>query len=1152
MNTRLSHARAQAREERARLGGASRGLFTRLVTWLADHHEIDLVPVDKDGFLKGSRGEIVPGEGSLYYDQQLDGNADELFEVVAHEYAHLVLHHDQFSAAAPDLIRGSAFLNSGAPALSRYSPRSEQEAEASAFAAEFICPAGELFTRWRSTATISVASLASDFSATPSLIRQQLAEGLYNYVIGDAQTRKSRHVEQPATPEQERAATACHAPVLVDAGPGTGKTKTLIRRIQHLVQERNVSPANILVLTFSNEAAAELQERIQASLGNETGSRLLTLTFHGFGMVLLDMLGHHIALDVDFSIIDEICQEEMISEILGRVDCEPLLDIKQPERTAAEVVGTIAFLKDRLVGPAELRRAIERWTPDSQEQDSYERSRALLRIFEEYEKLKTERHQVDFADLIRVPYELLRDREDIRDEIRNTFRWVLIDEYQDVSRATALFLQQICGLDNPPWVVGDARQAIYRFRGAAPENMRQFEQEFPKAQTFQLSENYRSAPEIINAINRLAAWLDDPKHQGPAPVRWKPGRDIASLGKRPVLLAIANSDAAERQGVVASVQQWLSAGVPAEQIAVLARRNVDVRNLAIDLKKNGVRAVTSGLLTAEGAGGDMAAVLTVIDHQQAIPRLAYSLYRRHAPPQLLNAAVQQLLGTSADEQATITWTGPPEVQRLAAETWRVFRELSQFLHSGDGWTVLCEYLFFQTSYVRELLTLETDVESAVQLEEVLSALSLAASYRFGHPHVRPRSSRLGLAERMRDLVTESAPGLVAPRIQTGAVRVMTCHASKGLEFPCVAVAGQSLPEIPPPKPSLPPNLRRDKNEDTLQADSLLFVGLSRAERAAVVSFASSARGRPQSRFRKIPGLLDKLRVSGVVPVVDWTAAPSGGDVVSLGRIWGAEAPAELSTYSLTDGTCELRTYLEEHLRARFRGRVRALYPEFMTQVRQILRRIVRESVQGRRSLSESDAVAIAEQEWPPERQKDHPHFRIYRPRALRWARKFARAFDPRGFAGEELTEEPFEWVDSAGVKRTIKLQLIAQVRDSNGDRIAIALQVGPPAGSAPHVNWSEIKDYERLPFVLLHDRHGDLRPMLFFGEEDRLYPFKWSRNKAQETIRKRAEDAKDLFLSLSSGTFEATLDDWVCDRCRCRTICPAWMGAIPTDSTTKL
>src|ERR1051325_2704343 len=288
-------------------------------------------------------------------------------------------------------------------------------------------------------------------------------------------------------------------------------------------------------------------------------------------MVLLEKLGHHVALDVDFSILDEICQEELVSEILGRVECEPLLDIKQPERTAVEVAGTISYLKDRLVGPTELKRAIDQWRPGNDERDSYERAGALLRIFEEYEKLKTERHQVDFADLIRIPYELLRNRQDIRAEIRNTFRWVLIDEYQDVSRATALFLQQISGPDNPPWVVGDARQAIYRFRGAAPENIRQFGTDFPNAQTFHLSENYRSAPEIIAAINSLAAWLDNAQHQGPAPKRWRPGRKIDSLGKPPVVLGMANSDAAERQGVVAFVQQWLTAGIPAEQIAVLAR-----------------------------------------------------------------------------------------------------------------------------------------------------------------------------------------------------------------------------------------------------------------------------------------------------------------------------------------------------------------------------------------------------------------------------------------------------------------------------------------------------------------------------------------------------------------------------------------------------
>src|SRR5579862_1133377 len=196
MITRLSHARAQAREERTRMGGMSQDLFARLIRCLTEDHGIELVPVDKDGFLKGSRGEIVPAEKCLYYDRQLSEDTEQLFEVVAHEFAHLVLHHQQFTAAAPDLIRGSAFLNSGAPALSRYSPRSEQEAEASAFAAEFICPAGELFTRWRTEPTTSAARLAADFRATPSLIRQQLAEGLYDHVVGGAATHTSQSAQQ--------------------------------------------------------------------------------------------------------------------------------------------------------------------------------------------------------------------------------------------------------------------------------------------------------------------------------------------------------------------------------------------------------------------------------------------------------------------------------------------------------------------------------------------------------------------------------------------------------------------------------------------------------------------------------------------------------------------------------------------------------------------------------------------------------------------------------------------------------------------------------------------------------------------------------------------------------------------------------------------
>src|SRR6185503_10950198 len=133
-------------------------------------------------------------------------------------------------------------------------------------------------------------------------------------------------------------------------------------------------------LTFSNEAANELQERIRTSLGENVAARILATTFHGFGMVLLHGLGHHAGLDVDFSVLDEISQEELVADILGQVDCEALLNIKNPAQTATEVVRTINYLKDRLVRPAQLEQAINDWPLADRDDEAVERAGALLRL----------------------------------------------------------------------------------------------------------------------------------------------------------------------------------------------------------------------------------------------------------------------------------------------------------------------------------------------------------------------------------------------------------------------------------------------------------------------------------------------------------------------------------------------------------------------------------------------------------------------------------------------------------------------------------------------------------------------------------------------------------------------------------------------------
>jgi len=160
--------------------------------------------------------------------------------------------------------------------------------------------------------------------------------------------------------------------------------------------------------------------------------------------------------------------------------------------------------------------------------------------------------------------------------------------------------------------------------------------------------------------------------------------------------------------------------------------------------------------------------------------LAYALYRGSLAPEILNDAVSQLLACDREAEEEPAWIGLPETQLAAHGLWQSSSRLRRLLHSGDGWAVLCDFLFFGGGYLRELLARKDDAESSVQLEEVLSALALAANYKFAHAHVRPLTSRCGLAERLRALLTDTAPGLMAPRPVGDAVRVMTCHASKGL------------------------------------------------------------------------------------------------------------------------------------------------------------------------------------------------------------------------------------------------------------------------------------------------------------------------------------------------------------------------------------
>lgn len=396
----LTHARQRARACRDTIGASTDGLFERLRHYLSAAYEIELHSANQ-AFLQGGRAEVIPAEGCLFYDERLDDDPAAKLMVVLHEVGHLELHprlHRRCTALDP--VYGSMYLNDGAPALARYNRRAREEAEANAFATEFLCPSPEVFQQWRGSPDDTAPRIAQRLGVPISVVQAQLAEALYQMAMGDDGAAPEKSQRPLAGDESQRvAATFTNGPALVNAGPGTGKTATLVWRIAYLLEELGADPETLLVLTFSNDAAEELRQRIAAQFGAATASRMEISTFHGFGVTFLYHHGQFLGVDADAAILDETGQEELVTSLLGTVPCGRIITLYNPEETVRDIVRHIGYLKDRLYQPEHLAAALHAWHPTPDERQQYEATGEFLEVYRAYEAAKTARQRVDFADL---------------------------------------------------------------------------------------------------------------------------------------------------------------------------------------------------------------------------------------------------------------------------------------------------------------------------------------------------------------------------------------------------------------------------------------------------------------------------------------------------------------------------------------------------------------------------------------------------------------------------------------------------------------------------------------------------------------------------------------------------------------------------------
>ncbi len=281
-------------------------------------------------------------------------------------------------------------------------------------------------------------------------------------------------------PQQTQAVTAGAGPILVLAGPGSGKTRVLTQRIAYLIAKEGIRPYRIMAVTFTNKAAREMQTRVEKLLGSEATRGMLLGTFHSICARLLRQESEHLPIQSNFVIFDDDDQERMVKGILKE------LNLNDKLYRAASVHASISNAKNELIGP------------DDYPINNY-RDEVVKRVYQEYQKRLVASNAVDFDDLLVYTARLLEDQPSVREKYARRFEQILVDEFQDTNQAQYVLLKHLASAHRNIFIVADPDQSIYRWRGADYRNVQRFEQDFPEARVLMLEQNYRSRQTILDA-----------------------------------------------------------------------------------------------------------------------------------------------------------------------------------------------------------------------------------------------------------------------------------------------------------------------------------------------------------------------------------------------------------------------------------------------------------------------------------------------------------------------------------------------------------------------------------------------------------------------------------------------------------------------------
>ncbi len=638
-------------------------------------------------------------------------------------------------------------------------------------------------------------------------------------------------------PAQHDAVTTTAGPLLILAGPGSGKTRVIAHRIAHLITDASVRPYQVVAVTFTNKAARELRERVEKLLGGISGG--LTLgTFHAVCARFLRIDGEAIGVPRSFAIFDDADQVAMVKRVLAEYHLDPR------QYAPRAVLSMVSRSKSELGTPASFSRAVGNYFDE-----------VVARVWARYQQLLTENNGLDFDDILGKAVELLRECPDIRDRYRERYRHVLIDEFQDTNVAQYALAKLLAP---PPHanicVVGDPDQSIYSWRSADIRNILNFEHDYPRAKVIKLEQNYRSTQTILDGAQRIIAANKQRKEKN----LWtEKGRGD------PIVVYEAYNEEEEAAFVAAEVKRLTRQGVVRlSDIAVMYRTNAQSRALEERLVAEHVpyRLVGGTRFYERKEIKDLLGYLRLVLN----PYDSISLGRViNVPPRRIGqktveeleswarqmevpayAALQML---APGEEDPSTWLRPDDGHAVpfanpARTALLGFLELlNEFMREAPVLTLsrLLTLVIEKTQY-RQYLYAAYEGDADERWENIQELRNVAAQF----DELEPEHALMRFLE---DVALMSDADEYDEKVD--AVTLITLHAAKGLEFPVVMITGM--------EEGILPHIRSFDDPAQMEEERrLCYVGVTRAKERLYLlrAFRRSLMGQgghnPPSRFLK--------------------------------------------------------------------------------------------------------------------------------------------------------------------------------------------------------------------------------------------------------------------------------------------------------------